>query len=61
MHYSLLRKAIFLLTVAQDAFQSEIPNVSVAREELADIRILTGHQESLRAQRLIGKIYNAES
>lgn len=51
MHYSLLCRAIFLQTVVQDAFQSEIQNVSVVKEELPDIRILMGHKESLHVQR----------
>ena len=61
MHYSLLCRAIFLQTVAQDAFQSEIQDVSMVREELPDIRILMGHKESLHLQSLIRKIYKAES
>lgn len=57
----LTTQSIFLQTAARDAFQSEIQNVSVVREELADIGILVGRRESLHVQRSIGKIYEAES
>lgn len=55
MHCSLLRRAIFLQALFQDAFQSQMQNVSLLRNMLWAIAALKRQKDYLHMQRWISK------